>query len=448
MKDAAQVERPPGPWMHGPVAGRMEHVNAPWEYFRELQRTYGDLVYFKLGLRDAYLVSDPELVKDILVTNDRKFRRGGGINRGYSRLVGEGVLMTAEGERYRRERRLVLPALDHRRLGTYGSIMVGRATRLSETFSDGEARDIHADNLQLALGVVLASLFGATLPEEALKEIGAHLSRFMEIFNRRTSRTAAIDAERTQDAIAQVRAIVLELIRERRGDPTDRGDLLSMLLQARDEEGDGTGLTDEDVQGEILSLIVAGHETVSSGLSWTWYLLSQNPEIEAALHAELDEVLDGRPPEAADLTSNRLPYLKKVISESLRLFPPGSLGVDRVVLEDHELAGYPIPAGSTIVMSMYVVQRDPRWFPDPDRFDPGRWTPEQEAARPQFSYFPFSGGLRTCVGWGFAVMEMSLVVATIASRWRLELDPTHPLEIDARVAIKPKYGLQVVPRRR
>jgi cytochrome P450 len=446
QRSASTIVRPPGPARDGVMTDRHAHVEAPWEFFRQLQQTYGDLVYFKLGLQDVYLVSDPEMIRDVLVTNDRKFARGAGLNRGYSRLVGQGVLMTAEGERYRRQRRLVLPSLHVKRLNTYASIMVGHALRVAETFEEGVVRDIHAVNLQLALAVVINSLFGADLPEPTLLEISEQVRLVLEVFNRKSSRTAALEGQRTKDALARLNEVVLGLVRARREDPADHGDLLSMLLVAHDDEGDGTGMTDEEIRGEILSLIVAGHETVSSGLSWSWYSLSQTPDAEARLHAELDEVLQGEPPQAEHFS--RLPYLTKVVSESLRLFPPSSLGVDRVVLEDHELGGYFIPAGSTIVMSQFVVQRDPRWYPEPERFDPERWAPGQQDLRPQFSYFPFSGGLRTCVGYGFAVMEITLVLAAMASRWRFELEPGHPIEIDARIAIKPKHGLRVVPHRR
>lgn len=442
---APGIVRPPGPSADGRATGRQAQVEAPWEFFRQLQQTYGDLVYLKLGLMDVYLVSDPEMIRDILVTNDRKFARGAGPTRGYLRLVGEGVLMTAEGERYRRQRRLVLPSLHVKRLNTYASIMVDHALRVSEEFEEGVARDIHADHLRLALAVVINSLFG-DLPEDTIQEIGELGHRVLEVFSRKTARTAGLGAQRTQEAMGRLSEIVLGLVADRRADPTDRGDLLSMLLLAQDDEGDGTGMTDEEIRGEILSLMVAGHETVSSSMSLSWYALAQNPDVEKQFHAELDAVLRGEPPQAEDF--KRLPYLTKFVSESLRLYPPSGFGTDRVVLEDHELGGYVIPAGSTIVMSQWVVHRDPRWYLDPERFDPERWAPGMQELRPQFSYFPFSGGLRTCVGYGFALMEITLVLAAIGARWRFDLDPDHVVDFDARPTMRPKYGMWVKPRRR
>jgi cytochrome P450 len=440
----SESEGPPGP--SGPSARRnsRQYVEAPLVFLQGLQRTYGDVVHFKLGLQDVYLVSDPELIRDVLVTDDSRFARvAAGPIRGYSRLVGPGLLGTSEGERYKRQRRLVQPAFNHGRLQTYASIMVNRTSRLAETFQEGIARDLHEDMVGLTLGIIAESLFGADFPDDTLKTFCDCIETLFGTFDRQGSRYASFEDQRTKDALETLDQIIYQIIQERRQTGTDEGDLLSMLLLAQDAEGDGTGMPDHEVRGEILSLIAAGHDTVSGGLTWTLYALSQHPDVESRLQRELQDVLGDRRPSAGDL--GRLPWLEMLVAESLRLYPPSALGTDRLVLEEYQLGRYRIPAGAIILMSQYVVQRDPRWFPDPERFDPERWTPDLKSSRPTFTYFPFSGGSRTCIGWGFALMELSLVVATIAQRWHLELEPGHRVEMESRVSTMPRYGMRMVP---
>ena len=218
-----------------------------------------------------------------------------------------------------------------------------------------------------------------------------------------------------------------------------------MLLHAQDEEGDGAGMTDEQLRDEAMTIFLAGHETTANALTWTWYLLSQNPEAEARLHAELDKVLGGRPPTAEDMP--RLVYTEMVLSESMRLYPPAWI-LGRRALKDYEVGGYRLPAGSLVLLSQYVTHRDPRFYPDPERFEPERWTPEAKAARPQFAYFPFGGGPRRCIGEGFAWAEGVLVLAALAQRWRPRLVPGHPVEMQAAITLRPKHGMLMTLGRR
>jgi cytochrome P450 len=240
-------------------------------------------------------------------------------------------------------------------------------------------------------------------------------------------------------------AIVYDMIRERRARGGDRGDLLSMLLLARDAEGDGQGMTDRQIRDEAMTIFLAGHETTANALTWTWYLLSQSPEVERQLHAEVDEVLQGRLPTVADV--DRLPFVTRVVTESMRLYPPAWL-IGRRALHDYTVKGYRVPARSIVVMSQWIVHRDPRFFPDPERFDPDRWTPERRAALPRFAYFPFGAGPRQCIGEGFAWMELVLVLATLAQQWRFELVPDHPVVPQAAITLRPKHGMRMVARRR
>ncbi len=215
---------------------------------------------------------------------------------------------------------------------------------------------------------------------------------------------------------------------------------MDMLLQARDVEGDGRGMSDQQIRDEVLTLFLAGHETTANALTWTWYLLSQNPEAEAKLHKELVQVLGGRVPTVEDV--ERLPYTRQVLSESMRLFPPAWI-IGREAQADYPVGGYVLPAGSTILMSQWVMHHDARFYPDPLRFDPGRWTPEAAAARPKFAYFPFGGGPRVCIGEPFAWMEGILILATLAQQWQMRLDPRQVIALLPQVTLRPKYGMKM-----
>jgi cytochrome P450 len=250
---------------------------------------------------------------------------------------------------------------------------------------------------------------------------------------------------RGRETRAQLDAIIYGMIAERRKTPGDRGDLLSMLLLAQDEENHGERMTDQQVRDEAMTIFLAGHETTANALSWTWYLLSGAPDVEARLHQEVDRALGGRPPTLADLPN--LPYVEKVVTEAMRLYPPAWI-IGRRAIEDYPVDGYVVPARSIVVLSPYILQRDARFFPDPDRFDPDRWTPEFKASLPPFAYFPFGGGARRCIGESFAWMELVLVASTIAQRWTLRLVPGHPVVPQPVVTLRMKHGLKMTVERR
>jgi cytochrome P450 len=250
---------------------------------------------------------------------------------------------------------------------------------------------------------------------------------------------------RGRKARERLDAIVYGIIRERRTNLRDRGDLLSMLLLAQDDEDRGRGMTDLQVRDEAMTIFLAGHETTANALTWTWYLLSQAPEVEQRLHQEVDAVLGGRLPTVADV--ERLPYVTRVVTESMRLYPPAWL-VGRRAVDEYRIGEYYVPPRSIIVMSQWIVHRDPRHYAEPERFNPDRWTPEFKATLPRFAYFPFGGGPRQCIGESFAWMELVLVVATLAQRWRFDLVPGHPVVPYAAVTLRPKHGMQMIPRAR
>jgi cytochrome P450 len=433
----ATKRRPPGPSAAELRGKREAFVKRPTDFFAELQRNHGDVVWFNAGLRDYFLLSHPDDVRDVLLTQHRRFHKGPALEDGRA-LVGEN-LFNIEGETHRRHRRLIQPAFHWERIKAYGDVMVDEASRLRDALSDGEVRDVADDMAHVTLGVAVRTLFGSDMTDELRARITEHVRIVLRgWFGRTGARRTVADIPTFRDALASMNAIVDDLIHERRRDPGGRHDLLTMLLESRDETG--AGLTDREVRDEVGALIAAGHETTSNALAWTWYLLSQNPEAEARMHRTIDERLGDRVPTAEDVEA--LEYLDQVFAESLRVIP-AVWAIDRSVVEDHEVEGYVVPAGSVVYTSPYVTHHDPRWFPDPERFDPDRWTPEARKARPRYSYFPFGGGLRICIGQPFAELEATLILAVIGRRWRFRLEPDHPIELEPLITLRPKHGIRM-----
>jgi cytochrome P450 len=324
--------------------------------------------------------------------------------------------------------------------------MTDMTARTAARWHDGETLDISQEMMRLTLAIVGKTLFDADVEREA-DEIGAALTAVMELFDMLLMPFSELleklplpHVRRFRRAKERLDETIYRIIEERRGSREDRGDLLSMLLSARDEEGDGAGMSDLQVRDEVMTLFLAGHETTSNALTWTWYLLSQHAEVEAKLHEELDAVLEGRPPTFEDVP--RLRYTEMVLAEAMRLYPP-AWAIGRLALKDYEVGGYTMPAKSLVLLSQYVTQRDARFFTDPECFDPERWTPEAKESRPQFSYFPFGGGTRRCIGEGFAWMEGILLIATLAGQWRMRLVPNHRVEPMPVITLRPKYGMRM-----
>src|SRR5437764_1510630 len=326
--------------------------------------------------------------------------------------------------------------------------MTTYAGRVASRWHDGETLDISREMMRLTLAIVGKTLFDADVESEA-DEIGAALTAVMELFDLLLMPFSELleklpvslpYMKKFRKAKARLDATIYRIIEERRRSQEDRGDLLSMLLNARDEEGDGGQMSDLQVRDEVMTLFLAGHETTANALTWTWYLLSEHPEVEAKLQEELDTVLEGRQPTVEDVP--RLRYTEMILSESMRLYPP-AWAIGRLALHDCEIGGYHIPAKSLVLLSQYVTHRDARFFPDPVRFDPERWTTAMRESRPQFAYFPFGGGPRRCIGEGFAWMEGILLIATLAQRWRMRLVPDHPVETLPVITLRPKYGMRM-----
>jgi len=420
----------------------------PLEFFTTLARTYGDVTSYRMAGEQLFLINEPRLIRDVLVTHNRNFTKSRGLERS-KRLLGQGLL-TSEGAMHLRQRRLMQPAFHRDRVAGYGDLMVGHADRMRCAWADGATLDISREMNRLTLSIVGKTLFDVDVEEQAAT-VGEALTAVMESFWMTLlpfadvlERLPVPKLRRARMARARLDAIIYRMIADRRSSGGDRGDLLSMLLAAQDED-DGRGMTDLQVRDEAMTIFLAGHETTANALTWTWFLLSGAPDVEARLHDEVARALEGRLPSVTDLPS--LPFVERVVTESMRLYPPAWI-IGRRAIDEYRVGEYVAPPRSILVMSPYIMQRDERFYTDPERFDPDRWTPEFRAALPKFAYFPFGGGPRQCIGESFAWMELVLVVATIAQRWRLRLVPGHPVAPQPVVTLRTKHGMRMTVHRR
>jgi cytochrome P450 len=412
-------------------------------------RRYGDIARLRLANQEMYLISNPDWIKDVFITNQSNFRKSRMLERARV-LLGDGLL-TSEGAFHTRQRRLVQPAFHRERLAGYGAAMTGCAEHTRAEWQSGATYDVAREMNRLTLAIVAKTLFSADVSSEA-DEIGTALSQVLGLFEmvlmpfsewiQKMPLPSVRRFERARDRLDQT---IYRIIAEHRASGKDTGDLLSMLLLAQDEEGAGGGMTDKQIRDESMTLFLAGHETTANALTWTWYLLSQNPAAEAKFHAEIDRVLQGRTPAIDDLPN--LKYVEMVLSESMRLYPP-AWGIGRRPVQEYRIGDYSVPPTAVLMMSPFVVHRDPRWYPEPEKFDPDRWLPENVASRPKFSYFPFGGGTRVCIGERFAWMEGVLLLATIGQKWRLRLVPGHPVETRALITLRARHGMQMTVEER
>jgi len=438
---ATRKKFPPGPsevlkrWSFGPLN------NNPLEYFTGIAREYGDIAGLRILNFKTIFINRPDLIEEVLVANARMYTKGR-VLRANRHVFGEGLL-TSEGDFWLRQRRLSQPAFHRVRIASYAATMVEYAQRMMEGWRSGEERDVHREMLRLTLQIVGKTLFDADVERDA-QEVGKSLELLLEIganFRRTIFVPHWLPTPanlRVKREVAQIEKIIYRIISERRASGRDAGDLLSMLLTAQDE--DGSRMTDKQLRDETITLFLAGHETTASTLSWTWWLLAQNPAVEAKLHQELDAVLGDRTPALDDLP--KLGYAGHVITESLRLYP-AAWGLARLAVEDHEIAGYPVTRGMGVTMAQWVVHRDKRWYDAPEEFQPERWENDLLKRLPRFAYFPFGGGPRQCIGNTFALMEATLILATIARKFRLRLEVDHPVVPLASITLRPRHGVRV-----
>jgi cytochrome P450 len=421
--------------------------------FEHLAATYGRIAHYKLGWQHIVFINHPDFIREILVNHPQEMIKER-TQRRMKILLGEG-LITSEGAFHMRQRRIAAPAFHRQRIAAYADVMTERAALRRASWHAGQTIDVGAEMMQLALEVVARTLFNTDVTSDVLA-INHEVNVIMDLYNYLISLPLAEaylyaplpGLTRFRHARARLNAVVHRIIadhrsRARAGNTADSGDLLSMLMASRDEESGASeraGMTDEQLRDEIITIFLAGYETVANALTWTWLLLAQNPEAEARFQAELNHVLGGRTATMDDLPQLR--YTEMVFAESMRIYPP-AWAMGRQSTAPVALGPYRFPAGTYFFFSQYVMQRDPEYFPDPLRFDPERFTPEAKAARPRFAYFPFGGGGRQCIGESFAWMEGVLLLATIAQKWRLHLLPDQQIDVQPKITLRPKYPIHM-----
>lgn len=439
---------PPGPGKTGAWKRIAQFTRNRAEFCDDMRKQYGDFCYFKIGPAHCYLVNDPELVKEILTRNDFFPKTNSG--EFLKPVLGNGLLVS-KGDFHKRQRRLIQPAFTPRRVQTYAAAITTHADQQAQQWQDGQHAVLNDEMSALTMAIIAKTMFHTEV-DGLLERVARALDALLPVIDKMAKPSGKLAMMmptfanfRFYRARRELNNIIYDIIREARERNEDRGDLLSMLLFSKDDEGDGGGMADRHIRDEALTIFLAGHETTSLGLSWTWYLLAQNPEIETRLHHELDGVLGGRLPTLEDLP--QLPYLQQVIRESFRLYPPAYLG-DRAPVEDWDTGEYIVPKGSYVFVSQYSMGRNPKYFPDPERFDPDRWTPEAIAERPKFSSFPFGGGVHTCIGEHFAWAEMTLILGTLMQRWTMSLVPDQTVETDPLITLRVKEGIRVVLHQR
>ena len=450
--DRAQL--PPGPpeW---PVVGQtLRYITDPLGLMRE-SAGYGDLVTMSTKPIVVFLVNHPDLIEESFVTNHRSVGRGW-TTAVWQDLLGLG-LVTSDDPLHLRQRRLMQPQFNHRRIAGYAEIMTDFARRHETRWQDGARVDMSREMGELTLHIVVRTLMGLDLPD-AVRRIGAAFEIGNEYLTKRGNlplrlrRLAnslplpfTVRFKRGRDFLDET---VYGLIAQRRESGLEGDDLLSLLLNVRDEEAanpEDAVMTDTQLRDEVITLFAAGHETTAVALTWTWFLLATHPEIQARFHAELDDVLGRRDPTLDDLSN--LTFTERILTESMRLYPP-IWSTGRMVFQPFTLGGWEIPTGAVLSAPQLVVHRDPRWFEDPLEFRPDRWTPEFRAGLHRFAYYPFGGGPRLCIGEGFAWMEAMLALATMGQRWTMRHDQRHTVELHPLISLRPKGGMPLYLERR
>ncbi len=455
-------QHPPGPrinFLHAIIGQLRSLPFDPLAFSLEVARKFRPIAYYRFGPIRVYQLNHPDLIQQAMVEYAPKMHKPRLLKWALRSIAGEGLL-TSDGALWKQQRKLMQPAFRHDRLGIYADIMVRHATRMAESFVDGEIRDIGAEMGKLTLAIVVRSLFGEDLPPEAC-DIGDSLMAILDAVNQRMNMPLQVPSWfptkrnlRERKALARVDEMLRILVRTRRqsdqtysdqtySDQTHH-DLLSVLLAAVDADS-GVSMSDQQLRDEMMTLFGAGQETTANALTWTWYLLARHPEVEARLVEELRRVLRGRDPAPGDLAS--LPYTEMVVRESMRLYPPAP-AFARQVIEDVVIGGYEVPKGSMIMVSTYALHRDGWFFPDPDRFNPDRFAPGWEERIPRYAYLPFGAGPRVCIGNGFAMMEARLILSTIAQVCQLSLEAAEEITPAQLVTLRPKSPVRMRVHRR
>ena len=431
-----------------PIVGMLPAVRRnPTAVFITAARRFGDVVHLKIGPRHGYLITNPADVRHVLQDNARNYHKSPLYDK-LRAVLGNGLL-TSEDAFWLRQRRIAQPSFHHQRIAVLAGVMAKAARETAERWktvvSEKGPVDIDEEMMRLTRTVVLRTLLGGDLGpfaarvDDAWTVVNQHIGESFWSLGF-TDRLPTPKYRRFLAARAVLMGAVDHVISQRRSSPSGSADLLSMLLSARDEET-GEAMTDNQLRVEVMTFLLAGQETTSLALTWTWYLLSQHPEARHRLEEEIDSVLDGRPPEYTDLV--HLPYTRRVIDEAMRLYPP-AWGFSRQALSDDQLGGFHLPRGWLVFVLPYVLHRLPAFWEHPDAFDPDRFSPERSADRPKFVYLPFGAGPRQCIGNQFALIEAQLTVATLAQVYRLRLVPGHRVEPWPLITLRPRFGMPML----
>ncbi len=466
------VSEPHGPRSWLPGGDFWAFRRDPLTFLPHVARTYGDLVRLSFGKQRVYVISRPEWIEDVLVGSASRFGKGVALERA-RRVLGNGLL-TSGGAEHLRQRRIIQPLFHRQHVQGFASAMVKHASRWTNAVSPNSEMDMASEMGALTLAIVGETLFSSDVQEDAAEvrtALGDAVAGFALAFVPMVERLEKLPLpifRRMREARTRLDQVIRRVIAKRREvvaggvedkpdqpppslrrsaeasakaegvSPPPSNDLISMLLAARDPENPrAVGMSDEQIRDEAITIFLAGHETTANAMAWTWHLLGASPEAEARLHAELDQVLGGRLPAAEDVP--QLPWTRAIVSESMRLWPP-AWTMGRRVLQTHAIGGHPMEAGSLVIMSQWVVHRDPRWWDRPDAFAPDRWL--SPSSRPKYAYFPFGGGSRVCIGESFAWTEAILLLATIAQRWQFRPLPGSKPEPEPRITLRPK-GLRM-----
>ncbi|MEM6255643.1 MAG: cytochrome P450 [Cyanobacteria bacterium P01_D01_bin.156] len=441
----ASKESPRGPKGNFLIGSIQDYSQDPMGFSRRCADEYGDVVAFSGLMFPGVQLNHPDQLEEVFVSKRDYFIKDQALS--ILRLILGKGLLTSEGDFWQRQRRLMQPAFHRERIATYGETMVDYTNRLLSTWQPGNVRDIHQEMMQLTVEIAAKTLFGADVTDKAT-DIDKAMEVIIEYFGLRSTNpflffmpdwVPTASNLRFRRVAKRMQNLITSIVQQRRASKEeDTVDLLSMLLQARDE--DGQPMSDQQLQSEIMTLLIAGHETTANALTWALYLLAQHPDIEEQLATELHTVLAGRSPTVDDYP--RLAFTTQVVKETLRLYPP-AWAIGRTVAKPCEVGGVELKPGSFVFMSPWIVQRDPRYFEQPDSFIPQRWSDGFEKQLPTFAYFPFGGGPRVCIGQAFAMMELVLVLATICQQFRFDLVNDKPVELWGAFTLRPRHGIQM-----
>ena len=435
------ARRPPGPKGLPVLGSLLDLGHDVLGFLSGCARRYGDMTGFTLAGWPAVLLAHPSLVEEVLVRHPENFAKHRFFWRHVTAIFGQGLL-TSEGDFWLHQRRLAAPAFSGARLERYGEVMVRYAQAMLRDWQPGQSLDLQREAMGLTLKIVAKTLFDAETDDDVAEihdRFGEVLEEIAVRFHRPFRIPDAVPLPgnlRYRRGVARIDRLVARILDERRRNPGDRGDLLSMLLAARDRQGQPMGA--RQIRDEAVTLLLAGHETTALTLSWAWHLLSLHPDADARLAEEVRRVLGGRPPTFADMQN--LPFTEQVVTETMRLYPP-AYAIGREAVADCEIGGYPIAAGTTVYLSAWVHHRDPRWFDEPLAFRPQRWDDDLAKRLPRFAFMPFGGGPRICIGNRFAMMEAMLILATVAQSFTFANEAKQPIVPSPSITLRPKGGV-------